>query len=1035
MYRPADHQYRSGLRAQGSGLLPPAPSPQPRAHSEQGIALLIVVSMLTVIGIMGVAFAFSMFLETQEGRQFVSTNQARYLAEAGVSHARVLLDEDRLGSRVDEPAESWAKAGEGSDVDVDGDGALDARWWPMQDTAGEAVGRYAVKLTDEGGKANLNAALADPSSLPLGAINLTTLLEQTGVESARAREAAQAIEQYRYGGDGRPGVAGVDDDHNGAIDDVGEYQPTALRGDDRRLEAVEDLAAITSLSRDEIPQVSSLATVYSWDPNVSVTGKARVNVNTATADELLAVLLDVGVENPWQAAVNMADAVDPDLTMSQVNKSTQVMWIGEQGTLGSWVWRADPEGHYESDASGGDGLSWLPSVPTGSYRVIAHGLSGRKVGDVSIAGQLKPSVGDGESLGVLTLSATPQIVVANREPAGTACAFRGLELVSEQAQGGVVVRGIEAVRFNELMVEPTVTLEVSAATFDAQSSDWACPVGSAVCTNSGVGQARWTWTSSLVQPAHDYLRVFGASTGQTVGDVRVEGTSERLVHGQRYSSTVLVSSDRKVSVTIGKTTAQETYYLKSISLSVQPDAEYVEFINMSDSAIDLGGWTIEGELTGGRQARLPSGSIIKAHGLLVAAVDLDDTQSTLAGNAIDARSMWTIGDGVNAVQLEFPNGAPSPDDDWLKVTLPAGQVSRLILRNAQGVVDEVEYPLPLPTTAGLQSLEKGDPSVIVDTNQNGVDEGWYPSLRLFTPGATNDNEGLKEVVGLETIVHDPSKEVMVLNRPLTGVGELAGLASGEAWKPFASEELAKVVDRLTVEGHRLEAEGYFDGTEGQAAWEEKAEGFYVHTDARKADVSGRWRWTQVPDGRYRLSVYGWSGEQLAVRWQRLDGTWSDWSPDLSTDGQGRLVVGEIAVGMGETTPNTMTLEMRCASASGICHVDYVRLDPQLLRIGPVNVNTAPLGVLLSLPGMTEALAGRIIAGRPYGDQHQKGWGIGDLLLGSVLGADEETKLSTFRRLAHLLTTHSDVFQILSVGQAMDTDRVDATQRIQTIVQR
>ena len=148
--------------------MPSAFSLQPSTQSEHGIALLIVVSMLTVIGIMGVAFAFSMFLETQEGRQFVSTNQARYLAEAGVSHARVLLDEDRVGSRVDEPTESWAKAGEGSDVDVDGDGTLDARWWPVQDSAGHTAGHYAVKLTDEGGKANLNAALADPSSLALG---------------------------------------------------------------------------------------------------------------------------------------------------------------------------------------------------------------------------------------------------------------------------------------------------------------------------------------------------------------------------------------------------------------------------------------------------------------------------------------------------------------------------------------------------------------------------------------------------------------------------------------------------------------------------------------------------------------------------------------------------------------------------------------------------------------------------------------------------------------------------------------------------
>ena len=77
----------------------------------------------------------------------------------------------------------------------------------------------------------------------------------------------------------------------------------------------------------------------------------------------------------------------------------------------------------------------------------------------------------------------------------------------------------------------------------------------------------------------------------------------------------------------------------------------------------------------------------------------------------------------------------------------------------------------------------------------------------------------------------------------------------------------------------------------------------------------------------------------------------------------------------------------------------------------------------------------MIAGRPYGDQEQKGRGIGDLLISDVFGVDEEDKLAAFRRLAHLLTTHSDVFQIVSVGQAMDDDRANATQRILTVVQR
>ena len=1000
-------------------------------NPQSGIALLIVVSLLTVIGIMGVAFAFSMYLETQETRQFFSTTQARYLAEAGVAHARVLLDEDRLGSRVDSTAETWTADAAGSEADVDGDGTRDARWWPIADAGSRTIGRYAVQITDEASKANLNAALADPPPLALGAINLTTLLEQAGL--GHAGETALAIESYRYGADQRPGQAGIDDDADGAIDEADEYQPLAPRGDDRRLDNVEEVAMIAGLKPEDVRRLSRLATVYSWDANVSVTGKARVNVNTATANELLAVLLDAGVQDPWQAAVNMADYVDPDVELSRVTKSSQTLWVPKEDHLGGWTWRDEPEGHYASDEPNGEALTWSLSVPTGTFRLLARGLPGMKVGDVTLAGQLKASVNDGESLGVFNLTQTVEVGVVNREAAGIPCAFRGIELVSEGAESGVPVRGIEAVRINELMVDPKITLEVSTATFDLQGSDWGCPVGTGMCSNSGVGQSRWSWTSPVLHPGRYYVRVLGSAPGQTVGLVRIEGDSQLLTHGQTHRVPVTVGSDGKIILTIGKTASDGTYYLKAIEVSLQPDGEYVELINLTDHMINVSGWTIEGELAGGRQARLPSGSTIKPHGLLVAAVDLEDRQQGLAGNGIDARSAWEMSEEVNAVQLEFPNGAPSPDDDWLKVVVPGGGAPRLSLRRGSATVDEVEYPLPLRTTAGFQSLEKGDPSVIVDQDQDGIDEGWYPSLRLYTPGMTNDNEGLKEVVGLETVVHDPSKEISVLNRPLGGVGELAGLASGITWKPFASKDLAKIVDRLTVEGLRLEAEGFLSA--GQEAWAEKSEGYYVHTDPQQSDVVGQWQWIRIPEGSYRLSLYGWAGEQMAVRWERSDGTFADWSPALSADAQGQVVIGQITIGSDGTLPNTLHVEVQCASQSGICHLDAVQLDPQLIRIGPVNVNTAALGVLLALPGMTDALASRIMAGRPYGDQEEKGRGIGDLLLGDVLGADEETKLATFRRLAHLLTVRSDVFQIVSVGQGTEGDRVRATQRIQTVVQR
>jgi type II secretory pathway component PulK len=986
---------------------------------------------------MGVAFMFSMHLETQEARQFVATTQAILTAEAGVSYARALLDEDRLGSRIDATDEAWATAGRGGDLDVDGDGSRDARWRLVEHAGRQASGRFAVRITDEAGKANLNAALAEPPPTGVGAVNLAALLEEAGVEDAGT--AARAIEAARYGPDGKPGVGGVDDDEDGAIDEADEYQAFALRGDDERFENLEDLAQAAGLTAETLRRLSRLATVYSWDLNVAVAGEARLNVNTATADELLAVLLKAGVHDPWQAAVNMADYVDDDVEMSRVLKAAQAVLIADQGPLGDWSWSGEEPAHYASGQRGGSPLIWVASVPSGAYQVRALGRAGVPVGDVTLNGQLKTSVDSGELLGTFELDQSVTIEVAHRESGASSCAFRGIELVSDAAEGtGTVVRGIEAVRFNELMIEPTISMPVAEASFDAQGSDWACPVGSEVCVSSGVGRARWTWTSALVPPGRYYVRVFAAASGQTVGEVRVGSDEELLVHGQHHPSALPVGSDGKITLAIGKTNPDETYYLKSVMLSLQPDAEYVELINLSDREIDVGGWAIEGELTGGRRALLPSGSVIKPHGLLVAAVDLEDRQAGLSGNGIDAASAWAMED-VEAVELEFPGGAPSAGDDWLKIAAAPGSPTRLLLRSGEVTVDEVEYPLPPPTTS-FQSLEKGDPSVVLDGDADGVDDGWYPSLALYTPGLTNDNNGLNELEGLEVIVHDPAREATVLNRPLDGVGELAGLPSGRAWQPFSSAELAKIVDRLTVEGLRLEAEGRL--TAGADAWSETADG-YEHSSVAEPPVAGSWRWTDIPDGQYRLSLAAWSGERLSVRWQLGDGSFTPWSPGLSSDAQGAIVVGYLTIGeppgdsSGEpgTPPNTLVLEAVCASVSGVCHLDRVQLDPQLIRVGPVNVNTAPLGVLRALPGMTEALAARIIAGRPYGDQRQKGRGIGDLLLGEVFGADEETKLAVFRRLAHLFTTRSDVFEIQSVGQSVQGERVNATQRIFTVVQR
>ena len=558
-----------GIR-NGKVSVPIPHSPFRIPHSEGGIALLVVVSVLTVIAIMGVSFVFSMHLETQAARHFSDVTRARYVAEGGIAVARALLDEDRLGSRIDDLSETWASHFSGDDVTVEPD-AVSSRWWTLEDPVQDVLGRYAVFIRDEAGKANVNTALADPDAAGVDAVNLTTLLGSAGVTDAAS--VASAIERARYGADGRPGVAQVDDDRDGAVDEPDEYQGLALRGDDRRFESMEELLGVGGLDAATLKNLAAVATVYSWDSNVSLSGVARVNLNTATADELLSVLLSTGADDPWQMAANMADYADEDLAISRVSKVSLRHDLSDLGALGDWEWEATPlPGHYTTDLPDGRPLVWKVSVPTGTFRVLVHGVPGTKVGDVTLEGQSKRSMDSGESFGELTLSGEVTVQVTHAEPSGTTCAFQGIEVVPTDDTSGfssTVVRGIEAIRINEIMVTPTSELSVGGAVFDPQTSGWLCTGGA--CSNSGTGQARWSWTDPFIQPGRYYVRVFAAA-GQTVGEVRVGNQTLKLVSGQLHPATISVGTDQKVTLTISKTPSDGTYYFQKAVLTVEPDA-------------------------------------------------------------------------------------------------------------------------------------------------------------------------------------------------------------------------------------------------------------------------------------------------------------------------------------------------------------------------------------------------------------------------------------------------------------------------------
>ncbi|MCK5654772.1 MAG: general secretion pathway protein GspK [Candidatus Aureabacteria bacterium] len=109
----------------------------------KGIALLIVLWILTILSVIALSFVYMMRLEIKMAKYQRDKAQAFYLARAGLERAIVQLVIDKRSSRkIDALNESWS---------VNPDAYEDVNL---------AGGSYKVEVSDESGKININTASA-----------------------------------------------------------------------------------------------------------------------------------------------------------------------------------------------------------------------------------------------------------------------------------------------------------------------------------------------------------------------------------------------------------------------------------------------------------------------------------------------------------------------------------------------------------------------------------------------------------------------------------------------------------------------------------------------------------------------------------------------------------------------------------------------------------------------------------------------------------------------------------------------------------
>ena len=254
------------------------PSPITLNASRKGFALVLVLGIMVLLAILAAGIAFSVRGEINVAGEFADRVRARYLAHAGLQRALSELSLDNPG--VDGYLETWSEL------------RSDEEGWEFED------GNFVVRVTDETGKLNINTADRE---------TLVSFFTQVTGDSAQAEEIADAIIDWRDP-DEEPEPLGAESDYYLNLE-----QP--YRAKNAPFDSPFELLLVKGITRDifygdadlGIPPLTELVTTYSATPNIDERGLPRVNINTATREQLLEALGDILTEQEIDAILRYRD--------------------------------------------------------------------------------------------------------------------------------------------------------------------------------------------------------------------------------------------------------------------------------------------------------------------------------------------------------------------------------------------------------------------------------------------------------------------------------------------------------------------------------------------------------------------------------------------------------------------------------------------------------------------------------------------------------------------------------------------------------
>jgi hypothetical protein len=227
-------------------------------RAEAGVALLAVMSAVTVLILVALAFSGSVQIETRTTIYRKEATQAYALAAGGVQAAILEIAYPPAGDQQDKPR-LWKKGQRLVQVPCD-------------------HGRALVEIVNETGKLDLNIA---------GREQLARFFAARGLKPADATQLAAAINHWRN-------PAGSDDQESKALEDY--YLDAGYRPAHNRFGSVEEVLRVRGMSRDifygtaEFSREEGIQYKYGVGRDMTIYLKSsQVNVNYASEAVLLSV--------------------------------------------------------------------------------------------------------------------------------------------------------------------------------------------------------------------------------------------------------------------------------------------------------------------------------------------------------------------------------------------------------------------------------------------------------------------------------------------------------------------------------------------------------------------------------------------------------------------------------------------------------------------------------------------------------------------------------------------------------------------------